>query len=451
MRAWRLGIVFLIVLGLASLVHAEPPRVVPRAYEPGVTVSLTLPDRPGALRRVTVDLVAVEQGGLVVLEGGQRTTFVWAEVSPGSTFQALLRAERPKTGQAWLELAELARAFGAEKQSDEALRRAVAADASLKAQAEAIEAMELGGLRVDPAEPEAEPATDADPASDLPEVVGIDGRRLPPKFVTVTPTEAARGDEIARWEAQQAQEKLGVRLRVIQTEHFLIFTNWDRVDDPWLEQQLESAYQFLSREFHVGPEQTVFVGRLPVYMFDTQEQMLIYAREFDRFDASDMVAGYHATRGGGFNKLVMSKPRATAQMGLPVARQRWARTLVHEFVHAFLARYRGEKHLPRWLDEGLAEMLAETIYPRPHAEETARTIARSGRSVAEIFDDRNMPGGHLYPVMMSMTNGLYRQDPPRFVAMVDRIKAGEDAETMLMEHFGVDYARLEQLWRESMR
>lgn len=311
--------------------------------------------------------------------------------------------------------------------------------------------LELGSLRRT-AEPEPEVVAENGEGLDLPQVVGVDGRRqLPPKFLDVTPLEAARGEEVANWEAREAETKLGVRFRTVRTQHFLIFTNWDRVDDPWLEQQLEGAYQLLCREFNVGPEQTVFVGRLPVYMFDHPDQMIAYARDFDRFDASDSVAGYHAKRSGGFNKLVMSKPRATQQVGLHMARRMWARTLTHEFVHAFLARYRGEGTLPRWLDEGLAEMLAESIMIRPHGVETARTIARRGISVAEIFDDGNMPGGHLYPVMMSMANGLYQRDAARFVEMVDRIKSGEPAEAALQELFGVNYQQLEHLWREATR
>jgi hypothetical protein len=434
----RCLIVLLTLLVATGSAVAE--SLVGRSFDPPVTVSLTLPDKPPASRRMTVDLVRTTADGLVVRsrQGEQRLT--WNEVSPRSAFQAMLRAAPPNDADGWLDLATFGRDIGAEKEAAEATRRAIRADPSVRAKVDRILARPLGTLRGIEQEAEDDEA--------LPEVEVLPGgRQLPPKFLPVDRNDAVYAQDVAYTEAQRAGDQLRWNYRVITTPHFHIFTDWDPIDDRWLREQLEGAYSLLAREFHVEEDDTVFVGRLPVYMFDSADMMLRYAREYDGFDASNYVAGYHMKRHGGFNKLVMSKPSATREMGLPMARRVWSRTLTHEFVHAFLARYRGEGHLPRWLDEGLAEMLAESVMERPGTMELVRHIARTNEDLSHLFDDAQMPTGRYYPVMMSLAQALYRQDPPRFVHMVDRIKSGEPAEIVMFELFGVDNRGLVAAWR----
>ena len=429
---------FRLIAFLLALLAPAAAAVEPREVEPPVTVSVF-----GDQGRVLGDLTTIREDGLTLDVNGTPTDFAWADLTPGSAFVAVLRAGEPDTAAGWIELVELGRDLGSADQAAHAGRRALQLDPSLRPLVDVALARPLGTLRELPTieTPEPEPAAKVElPAS-------ADAGDLPPKFPPVSEEEALQAEQRARDEASRAVEQFGGHLRLVETEHFLIFTDWEPVDDAFLIEQLEGAYALLSREFHVGAEDTVFVGRLPVYMFSSASMMQRYAREFDQYDAGNNVAGYHASRPGGLNKLVMSKPRSTALMGLPAARRQWARTLTHEFVHAFLARYRGGRHLPRWLDEGLAEMLAESVMPAPGYADLVRQVARSGQSITSVFDDRVMPPAEMYPVMLSMTSALYRENPASFVAMVDRIKAGADAEEALREHFGVGYGGLEQAWR----
>jgi hypothetical protein len=419
---------------------------VPVEVDPPVTVALTIVAEPRN-ERVTGDLVVYDEAGLTIVVRGERQRFTWSELTPTSSFTARHRLVDPDDPQEWIDLARFGRLVGAERQSEYAIRKALSLDAVLEAEAEAIREMPLGELRrpglATQGRTKIEPEADPVPAAVDPD--------LPPRFAAVDPLvgEQAEREAVTRGDTELAQ--VGVRMRIVKTPHFLIFTDWDPVDDAWLARQLEGAFQMLCREFHVTQDQDVFVGRLPVYMFNTHAGMLRYAIEIDGFETDQVgVAGYYASNNRGIGKLVMSKPRATDAIGLDLARRAWARTLTHEFVHAFLARYRGNRFLPRWLNEGLAEMLAETIHPRPGALRTARRVAAEGESIAFIFDDANMPGAEMYPVMMTLTNALYREDPAKFVSMVDRIKAGEETEALLKELYDVDYPGLERAWRAYM-
>ena len=61
----------------------------------------------------------------------------------------------------------------------------------------------------------------------------------------------------------------------------------------------------------------------------------------------------------------MPRPIAVAVLLLVVsltagtawAQREWGRTLLHEFVHAYLNRYRTNGRIPRWLNEGIAEYI----------------------------------------------------------------------------------------------
>jgi hypothetical protein len=270
-------------------------------------------------------------------------------------------------------------------------------------------------------------------------------------FEPVTPEQAARAMELAEKAAEQSLKKLGIVCRRLETEHFVIFTDWEPVDDEFLMNALEQAYDLVAGEFGIPADMNIFVGKLPVYMFDEHADFMRYAHEIDnqkRF--SRTVAGYFTARSNGMGKMVMSKPKQTEQYGLEVARNIWRRNLTHEFSHAFFARYRSNAFVPRWLNEGLAELIAEKVYPRFGAMNTARMAARNGKSISDIFDDRGLPGADMYPIMMTIVQALHDEDPKRFMEYIDRIKAGDDAEETLKEMYQVDYRGLEAAWRRLM-
>ncbi len=435
---------------IAAILFVAPP-VVAEVVDPPITVALTVVEEPRN-RRVTGLLVGYDSVAITLEIRGERERFPYNTLTPTSLFTARHRAMPDGAdAAAWLDLARFGRAVGAERQSDYALLEALKLDETVRPEVDAIREEPVGSLRDPGVVADAAPVESAMPeGTDAAPVPEDDG--LPPKFLPVSAEAAARQEELARADADRIARTLGVRLREVTTPHFMIFTDWDPVDDPWLAEQLEAAYTLLCREFAVPAGQPVFIGRLPVYMYHGQETMLWHAREIDDFaDASESIAGYFRGRTDGIGRLVMSKPVATRRVGLHVARQMWRRTLTHEFVHAFLSRYRGNGFLPRWMNEGLAEMLAETIYPRPGALDTARHRARHGPPIASIFDDATMPGVDLYPVMMTLVVAMYREDPDRFVRLVDRVKAGEECEAVLLELYDVNYGGLELAWRDYMR
>ena len=442
MAAKRLAVGLAMLLAfLAGMAGRAGAEVV----EPPVRVALTVVAEPRN-ERVVGRLVGYDDVAATLLVGEERRRYPWSKLTPTSAFIARQKLVDEGDAGQWVELAAFARRVGAERQAIYAGKRALRIDGDLQAEVDAALTLPLGELQRGGVVADDDPTPAAVPIDPPDEVDG-----LPPKFLPVTAQAAQEAEADARREAVEAARLIGVRLREVSTPHFLIFTDWEPIDDAWLAEQLEGAYALLCREFDVDDDQPVFIGRLPVYMFHDNGDMLRYAQLVDGFGGPGMgIAAYHFGRSDGIGKMVMSKPIATDSVPLPLAQQLWRRTLTHEFVHAFLARYRGNGFLPRWMNEGLAEMLAETILPRPGAFATARMAAARGTDISFLFDDANLPGGEMYPVMMSITQALYRDDPGKFVNMVDRIKSGEDAEAVLRELYDVDYAGLEEAWRGFM-
>ena len=68
----------------------------------------------------------------------------------------------------------------------------------------------------------------------------------------------------------------------------------------------------------------------------------------------------------------------------------FAHTLMHEFTHAFVARYRTDVRLPTWLGEGVAEIVSYRAFPRPWIYGYVRDRAKY-LLVSEVAIVKNIP------------------------------------------------------------
>jgi hypothetical protein len=75
-------------------------------------------------------------------------------------------------------------------------------------------------------------------------------------------------------------------------------------------------------------------------------------------------------------------------------------------------------------------------------------MALGGADVKGVFDDEIMPGGQMYPVMMTMVQTLITHDRKAFLRYFDDIKGGVDPEEALRKHFNTDYDGLIAAWKK---
>lgn len=364
--------------------------------------------------QVVGSLVKYDAQTIQIKSGRGNREIKWSELTKASRYS--LRSElidRSKAAE-WLELAEFGVQCGLPEQTRIAVANAVRIDPSTRLKGEAILRSAKASLV---------------------------------KYQKSTPEEDAKAIETAQKVASYVADKMKLNWVEIQTPHFIIFTDWDAREHNFLRKNCEASYAAVSKQFGIPVAENVFVGKLPVFMFDKQADFMRYAKEFDGFPVGKTVAGYFTQHDDGSGHMVMWKPDTRAYPSLKEAEDRWAYTLTHEFTHAFISRYRTNRQIPRWLNEGLAEVIASGRYPRPGAHAFAKEMAGRQFNFAALFDDEKMPGGAMYPVMQTMVEALIQENRRAFLAMFDDIKDGMEPEAALKKHYKAGYRDWEKAWR----
>ena len=298
-----------------------------------------------------------DSGGMVIHVGQNDRTVNWPEMTPTSAFTLRQRLIDKNNAGDWLALGTMGWQMGLRDDGKFALATAARMDPKLKP-------------RVD--ELLSKPAT-------RPTVVHASMRSqsgAPLKYVKSTPEEDADAIATAKKVAASVSEAMKLNFTEVQTPHFIVFTDWDPREFDFLKTNLEDAYGAVSRQFNIPAKDNVFVGKLPVFMFKNHNDFMRYAQQFDDLPHSPNLLGYYASHGDGSGHMAMWKPgnQISGLQGRSAAEQ-WAYTLTHEFTHAFVDRYISNRRIPRWLNEGLAEVIAQTQFPQP----SRRVVARDGR------------------------------------------------------------------------
>ena len=289
------------------------------------------------------------------------------------------------------------------------------------------------------------PTGGADPKEILRPATG-DGK--PKKFIAATASESQAAIAKAKAEADEVEKKLGIKFGTLETSHFLIFSDWDPREFDFLKTNLEAAYTAVSQQFEIPVTENVFIGRLPVYMFAKQSTFQTFANDIDSFPAPSNLLGYYRGNTLGFGHMSMWKPDVVGARGdTRAAERKWARVLTHEFTHAFVARYRTNSFIPRWLNEGVAEVVSHSKFPDPMAHISAKDSASSRNNIQRIFHDAGSLAAEDYPVAQTMVETMIAGNPKAFLPYFNDLKDGVEPSEALMKHFQVDSNGLEKAWR----
>lgn len=441
-----LCLIFVCTLAVAEPVTLEKP----------IYAEVFLPGSGQRPTKVSGQLTRYDETQFTLEVGKQDRTLNWTDVTPTSAFTLRQRLIDKTNAEQWIELGEWGWKLGATDQSRAAFRQAVKLDPKLQKRAD--DAMSAASGTDAPAATPAAPA-DSEPDlirnSDDPAPVAQPGRKKGEKverikYSPATPEQAAAAMARIRAQQKEVEKQIKVTLTEFETDHFIIFTDWDKREHDFLKKNLEEAYRVVSKQFDMSTKDNIFVGKLPVYMFARFDDFARFASTIDSFPVSQQVAGYFHGNEEGFGHMCMWKPDSslTRSNNIKEAERLWAYVLVHEFTHAFLARYRSNEFIPRWLNEGIAEVIASGEFPYPERYRTAKFIAQSRADILHLFDDNHMPTGEFYPVMQTMVELLVRTNRKKFISLIDDIKDGVDPEEALQKHYKTTYAGFAESWRD---
>jgi hypothetical protein len=363
----------------------------------------------GSLLRFDADSLTIKNA-----KGEQRLN--WSQLTLLSQHAIRSQIIDKKSAADWLDLAELAMKCDLREQAKVEVAAAARLDPSTRLKGDAI-------LRK-----------------------GAATTTAPVKYQKSTPDEDAKAIALFQQVGQAVGEELKIKLAEVQTQHFIIFTDWDPLEYSFLMTNCEEAYAAVSKQFDIPVRENVFVGKLPVFMFVRHEDFNRFANQIDRFAVPATWAGYYTSHTDGSGHLVMWKPDVK-KYGAE-AEKVWAYTLTHEFTHAFVARYRSNRLIPRWLNEGLAEVIAYGRFPLRTAHAQARAQAGRKFDFESLFDDKKFPGGEMYPVMQTMVEAMIADNRKAFIQMFDDIKDGMNPEEAMKKNYKAGYKDWEKAWRK---
>jgi hypothetical protein len=426
------------LLLLAAVLCAAPALALsPKALDKPLPVQLTLTEKS---ERVAGSLLRFDDDSITVRTGRGERSIPWSKLTPPNHYALRAQLIDRKSAADWLELAELGMELNFKDQARVAVTEAgrldpatkLKGDAILRGQGSARPAAGGEGVKLANTTDSATPGT--------PNTTTVD------KFQKPTPEEDDKAIGTAQKIAKAVGDHLKINFAEIQTPHFIIFTDWDPREFNFLKDNCEAAYAAVSKQFDIPVKENVFIGKLPVFMFARQDDFRKYAATVDNFPVPANVAGYFTAHGDGTGHMVMWKPDVK-KWGVREAEKHWAYTLTHEFTHAFVSRYRTNRNIPRWLNEGLAEVIAYNQFPITQAHLNARMQANERFDFQSLFDDDKMPGGDMYPVMQTMVEAMIRDNRKAFLQMFNDIKDGMDPEDAMKKNYNAGYKQWEGAWR----
>ncbi|MDD4889292.1 MAG: hypothetical protein PHU85_05130 [Phycisphaerae bacterium] len=262
------------------------------------------------------------------------------------------------------------------------------------------------------------------------------------KYQAFSPKVQAQAVEKIRTFGDQVNEKMGTKLRSVETNHFIIFTEWPEAEDRAVSEMFESIYARLCGQFDIPTSENIYLGKLPVFAWNTRDSFVRFAKEAHRLEVRSAVMAYVSNAFNGFQ--MMNCYAYSNKLLLELI-------LTHECVHTFVNRYRSNMPLEGWLNEGLAEVMSGTMVPRAGSLERGRKMVAAALKGIDIkalltagFAPPTPPQ---YPQATTLVDYLLRKDPSKFLTMVDKIKSGTATEASLKDAYGLDYDALETAWR----
>ncbi len=451
---------------LIRAVLAVSFMVIPAARGQTETISVHLELWTGG----SLDGLVVDHSdhGIVVMRENIPYVFAWNELEPGSavavkrTLLALRRGGREAlTAEDHFQLGCFALARSGNALAGKEFRKARKLDPTYK---EAIREVLEEYRRKKAAEPdehhalddnEGNPGTGTGPAPGLIQRLEVElGAGHDGNTAVLNPPEETRARvlEIYKSFGETVREVISKDIVLVETDHFLIWTDWAKRDRARLADWTEAMYAALGKQFELAPTDMVFLAKCPVFCFRSKARFLKFARQFDGY-AGDNAVGYARSieENGHVHIVLLQRGRSKGDF------DRFACTLVHEGTHAFLHRRYSTRLIPHWVNEGCADLMAERVLGdhcdnAENAALLAKQYVRYDWPVREFLHDVGPIGIHQYPLAYSVVAYLESLGAGRFTAFIRGLKEGQPLGAALAMHYdGLTLDQLEERWRSAIR
>ncbi len=240
---------------------------------------------------------------------------------------------------------------------------------------------------------------------------------------------------------QSVQKQLPqVALRLVETKYYMLLTDLDAVTAQQYLKYLDAMYEEMCRAFGVAIGTNIWAGKCLVVAFQNKADFLTLERDIlKRSTEPEKSQGLCHSQSNGQVLISIWKGDATSH---------FANALVHETSHGFVHRYRSNARLPSWLNEGMADWIANLIVKnetlKSRQAKSAKHIQQQ-RSLAGYFEKKQIAGEE-YGIASSMVDILLELDTKKFRPFFVAIKEGTDPEDALRQVYQMSYKDLARLY-----
>lgn len=268
----------------------------------------------------------------------------------------------------------------------------------------------------------------------------------PPVLEPISPEAHKRAMLATREFSRKISRACKLDFAEIETDHFLIYHNWDRREERFLSGNLEDCYRVVAAQFDVAPSETVFAGKPAVFMIAGESEYADALGEIaPELDPKSYV-GIARHGHDGQACIIMKKPSKSDYEDKTRTEKRWASTLAHEMTCLFAARYRTNRELPAWLSVGLAEVIETRLFPELYPAEYMSRRITDYEDIDRLIGLKTPRGDADYPAMQTMVETLLAADRGRFIDLVCRVKDGHTSDEALDQAYGWSLDDFQKNW-----
>lgn len=232
-----------------------------------------------------------------------------------------------------------------------------------------------------------------------------------------------------------------------ETKYFLFYTNLPPAEVNLISKRLDAMYEQLRNAFGIPPGTNIWRGKCVIIAFYHQQDFQLFESKFMGQKVSSSVHGLAHSFGSG--KVIIGCYRGKDF-------NYFAQVLVHETSHGFVHRYFSSARVPTWINEGMADWIANAVVPKARQirDKQAKAIARM-RTTRSLGGNFFVDGGieswqygvasHITEFMLRGGNGL------KYRSFIEDIKKGYTWQESLKRNYGVDHRGLVTLYGRSLR
>ena len=237
-----------------------------------------------------------------------------------------------------------------------------------------------------------------------------------------------------------------IPFRQVETKYFSFVTDLNRAEVDGYIVYLDAMYAELCKAFGLSTEKNIWAGKCVVFAFRDEQTYLAFESIVMEISPTAIASTQGLCHQFADGTVIFAGYKGTNNF--------FGHVLVHETSHGFVHRYMSSVRAPSWLNEGMADWLADKVVKGTKIKNRQRKSAANVKQKGDWGDVLNIGRitGEQYGICSVLVEILVAKDggKGRFKEFFDGIKEGQSPQESLKEHFGMTYAELKDIYGQTI-